>query len=342
MRPHTRTLLSLVTLIVSAPLALAEEPRFGLAEAEPRTEGAIRLATYNLENLFDDEDNPELTGRNDDMDSVKPDDEKQALADAIRAIDADILALQEVESYDALIEFRDEYIGDMGYEHVVSIDVGQERGIENAVLSRFPLKDPKVWPNLPLGGVHPDLYGDKPNWYAGEPITFRRSPLRVTVEVPSDKTGAEPYELTLFVVHHKSGRYNDYWREKEASKLVEFITEMQTANPERNIAVLGDFNAMIGEESVEVYLDEAGFSDVFEGTDHAPKEYVSHASGRRIDFILVNEALEDEVVEGSEFVLGTPQLPPGADWRTTPPPPGYASDHMPVVIDLIPRDRSNE
>lgn len=112
--------------------------RFGVAQAPETTPGAIRVTTYNIENLFDDVDDPELTGDNDDIDDEKPLAELKAAARAIRLVDADVLCLQEVESLEALLAFRDAHLADMGYDHVVSIDAGTGRGIEQSVLSRFP------------------------------------------------------------------------------------------------------------------------------------------------------------------------------------------------------------
>lgn len=329
---------AILTLSASA---LAQSVRFGSHAAPERRPDTIRLASYNILNLFDDRDNPALTGDNDDFYSydktvrAKPADEQKAVADTIRRANPDIIGLQEIESYDALIEFRETYLADMGYTHAVSIDVGQERGIEQAVLSRFPIREARVWPNMPLGGVHPDMYGNQQNWNAGEPIEYRRSPLYVRIEVPANAAGNdEAYELDLFVIHHKSGRYNDYWRDKEASRLVEMIQQMQRDKPEANIAVLGDFNATPDESSVQTY-QRAGMSHVIERTSEDPS-LITHSSGRSIDFIFVNPALRKEIVPGSAFVLGTPVLDEGKDWRTEPAPPGYASDHMPVCVDIVP------
>lgn len=324
--------------------AWAQSVRVGDAEAPPRREGAIRLATYNIENLFDDRDDPSLSGPYDDCYSrdktvrAKPDEQREAVAAAIRKADPDVIGLQEIESYDALIEFRERHLAGRGYDYAMSIDVGQERGIEQAVLSRFPIREARVWPSMPLGGVHPEKYGNQDNWHAGEPILYRRSPLYVRIEVPRGAAGNdEPYELDLFVIHHKSGRYSEYWREKEAARLVQMLSEMQKEDPERNIAVLGDFNATPEDRSVLMYKD-AGMRHVIERTSADPKT-TTHSSGRSIDFILVNPALAKEIVEGSAFVLGTPVLDEGKDWRTTPPPPGYASDHMAVVVDIVAKDR---
>lgn len=318
--------------------------RFGSADARPRTPGALRLAAYNVENLFDDKDDPALSDSVEDMDMTKPEAQLEALAAAIRAIDADVLALTELESKDALLWFRDRYLADMGYEYVESIDAGDSRGIENGVLSRFPLANPTVWVGMDLGGVHPKTFGDRgsENWHAGEPLKFRRTPLRIDVEVPAgtDLAGeatAAPYGLTLFVVHHKSGRGHEYWREAEAAKVVELVAEASKERPGRNIAVLGDFNATPADKVLEIYRN-AGLIDTLadrktEGPDAAA--YVTHASGRIMDFVLVTPDLASEIVPGSAFVYGTPILPAGLDYRSVDPPAGHASDHFPVVVDIV-------
>lgn len=320
------------------PPATTDARIYGLASPKPKPEGTIRLATYNLFNLFDDHDDPSMTERNEDIDDATPADQKQALAETIRTLDADILAVEEIENRSALIEFRETYLKDMGYNYVVSIDTGDDRGIENAVLSRFPITHAQVWPNLPLGGTHPEKYGNDANWYAGQPIAFKRSPLRADVSIDRDNDGSSDYQITLFVVHHKSGTHNTYWREAEAKKVVQLIDEVQKQNKGANVAVLGDFNARAVDMSVATYI-AGGLLDPFAGRVPHDPEIQTHESNRRIDFILVNPALANEYVPNSIFVLGTPSRPKGADWRTTPAPPGWASDHYPVAIDLVPQDR---
>lgn len=308
--------------------------RFGIPEAPPTPDYAIRLATYNTLNLFDDVDDPDLSAKNEDIDDAKPESELIALADTIRRLDADVLALEEVESEDALNAFVTTYISDRGYDHVVSIDAGDPRGIEQAVLSRFPITHYENWPRLDLGGVHPDKYGDQENWYAGQPITFHRSPLRVDIQVPADVTGAAPYDLTLFVVHQKSGQYSDYWRVAEATRLASIVSRILANEPDRNIAILGDFNTMPDQQPMHIFAD-AGLIDPM--ADVAPPQSITHESGRRIDYILLSPSLRRDLVDHA-FVLSTPARPAGADYRTTPPPPGFASDHYPLAIDIRPVD----
>lgn len=329
------------TRAIEPAQAPAGVKRVGQLEPKARTPGAIRIAAYNIENLFDDRAGGRKPRVEDRAMPNKPAEHKREVAEAIRAIDADIVALQEVGSVEALLWFRDEYLGGMGYDHVVSLDSGDSRGIEQSILSRFPVTSATVWPHLPLGGVHPPLYGDQPNRNAGEPLMGRRSPLLATVEVPSGEFGGAPgasgapaYEMTLLVVHHKSGRWDGYWREAEAREFTRRLREVEAKNPGARIAVLGDFNAQMNEEPLRIYR-EAGFHDIFHWSDRT-RETLTHASERAIDFILVNDALRRDVVDNSAFVLATPLLPREADWRTTPPPAGYAADHMPVVVDIRP------
>lgn len=345
--------------------------RFGMAKPKPRTPGTIRLATYNAANLFDDHDDPLLSGKQEDAEMTKDKAHCRALAEAIVKIDADIVALQEIESHDALMAFRDRYLKDAGYEYVVSVDAGDERGIEQSVLSRFPVKENKNWVKMPLGGTHPEKWGNKPNNYAGQPITFHRSPLCVTVEIPTsraDVTTTDPvkndsmYSLTLLVVHQKSGGDGNYWRVKEAEKTVELVAEMTKADPDRNIVILGDFNATMSQPPMQKFIG-AGFTSAFyprvpgeEKTQLATRDddenpgsergrrgpdplRVTHESGRIIDHILFNAAALKELKLESRFVFGMPARPEGADYRVTPAPAGYASDHYPVVVDIVPKDQ---
>jgi endonuclease/exonuclease/phosphatase family metal-dependent hydrolase len=333
-----------VTLAQPAAVKAASAPRLGVAEAPAKAEGAIRLATYNILNLFDEYDNPAQSDRFDDMYSsregirAKPESELRAVADTIRRLDADVIGLQEIESFDALQAFNAEYLSDLGYEFVVSIDVGQERGIEQAVLSRYPIREARVWPNMPLGGVHPEKYGSGENWYAGEPIAYRRSPLYVRVEIPS--TGEDStYDLELFVIHQKSGGPASYWREAESKGLIKLIAERQKANPDANIAVLGDFNATADAQSIRTYIEQGGLTLSMNSHGSGAATNLTHESDRAIDFIFVNDNLKQSLVADSAFVLGAPLRPSGADYRTTPAPEGYAADHLPVAVDLFPRRR---
>jgi endonuclease/exonuclease/phosphatase family metal-dependent hydrolase len=320
--------------------AAASQNKYGLSKPKPRTPGAIRIATYNVLNLFDHTDDPALEGEYDDLAMATSDDRCRGLARTIRAVDADIIALQEVESLDCLRWFRDTYLDGLGYDHIVSHDVGYYRGVEQAVMSRFPISASKVWPDLSLDTVRrvgPGFDDVPPEARGG--LTFQRSPLCVRIQVRDD------YELTIFSVHHKSGGDYRWQREAEALGLIEILTRMRKDDPSRNIIVMGDFNAAPWDKSLRLYL-EAGMIDMLDyriiprwrdADQTEPNLYKTHESGRVLDYILLNSAAHREFVIGSAHVFGT-LYDEEYDWRTDPYPAGYASDHYPVILDLVPRD----
>lgn len=310
--------------------------RHGVKEAKARTPGAIRIATYNIENLFD-RDLPGEDGRT--PTPRKPDEHRKAAAAAIKAIDADIIALEEVESKDVVAKFRDDYLQGLGYEFISSLDAGDGRGIEQSVLSRFPIIKDENWPDLTLEAQHPAKLGKRPNPDAGKPIKMARSPLHAVVQVPAEKTGSgKPYTLHMFVIHHKSGAFYSYQREAEAAKVSKMLEQVSSDDGDANVVLLGDFNAKADEAAVQTYLT-SGMIDPFASADPRDPKFMTHVSGRSIDHILLNAKAAHELVKDSGFVLGTMQRKEHVDWRTTLPPAGYASDHYPVVIELMPVDK---
>jgi len=315
---------------------------FGQSKPNPKTEGAIRIATYNMLNFFDPFDDPSLEGEYDDAEMVTSPARCEVLAETIREMDADILALQEVESKKALEWFRDKYLPDMGYKYIASKDVGYYRGIECSIMSRFEITDSRVWPNMNLD----DVQREGPGWDDVPPedrsgLTFQRSPICATIQVDQD------YELVVFSVHHKSGRNNRYHREAEALRIVEFIEQIRREDPHANMVVMGDFNAAPWDKSLRVYL-EAGLIDTLahriiprwrNADESEARLYKTHESDRVLDYILMNSGTHREYVIDSAHVFGTLMPPESYDWRRDPKPQGYASDHYPVILDLKPDDQ---
>lgn len=312
--------------------------KYGLSEPPPRHPGAIRIATYNTLNLFDHVDDPTLQGEFDDLKTPTSDERCAKLAEAIKAIDADIIALQEVESLEALTWFRDTFLPDAGYKHIESKDVGYYRGVECSVMSRFPIVNSKVWLDESLDNVKREGAG-----WAAIPkdvthLTYQRSPLMVDIVTDNG------YKITVFSEHHKAGGNDQkHHREAEALRNMEIIDALEKEDPTRNILIMGDFNSAPWDKSLRTYL-RGGMIDTMAyrttGKDDAESPlFKTHESDRVLDYILLNSAAYREYVPGSGFVYGTLYPPPDYNWKTDPPPPAYASDHYPVVIDLIPKDQ---
>ncbi len=285
-----------------------------VSRAPAKSKGIVRIASFNVDGLFDPDDDPSLSGPNDDTPSDQS--HLDAIASAIRAVDADILALEGVESLDAVTWFNRTYLSSLGYEHIESLDVGHPKGIENAVLSRYPITDSWVGPDLRLGGTHPARAGGEPNPMAGRPMKFRRSPLMVTVAIPDEPP------LTLFVVEHKGGNRYDYWRKAEAEVVVELCQEIGL---NRRIIILGSFHSDPDDPSLRPYFD-AGFFDPF-ATGKESEFHATEITGDRTDFILANRAVGRNLDPKTGFVLGgelAEHIRSGEAQLT----------HLPVVIGL--------
>lgn len=329
------------SVVTRTPVLSNPDIRFGVSEIPAKAPGTFRLTTWNVENLFDDKDDPSNTW-GEEPTSTKPQAHRDAAGAAIKRLDPDVLALEEIESLEALKWFLDDQkLADI-YPHVVSLDAGDGRGIEQAVISKFPLSNPRNWEDRTLADKHPDLLSDgKPNPDFEKPIKMARSPLVVDVQVPGSFAGTgKPYMLTLMVLHAKSGRGYAFQREAEARRLVEIVKEMSTDDPKRNLVVLGDFNARKSDLSFQTYTSVdpsgGGLFDVFGDVNPGDPRVQSHVTNRIIDHILLNPAARTELVSGSRFVYAMP-LPPSNPFDA-PKPVGYASDHLPVSIDLKPVD----
>ena len=234
---------------------------YGIAKAPPKAAGTIRLGAYNIENFFDGVDDPTLSGEYDDIKMQTSEDRCKSLAKAIHDLDADVLGLEEVEGEDALRWFRDTYLKDMGYEFLASKEVGYYRGVEQSLLSRFPIKDVQIWTTEDLAPMEKYIpkdtdqrkkegWGDDPK--VKEPLKFQRSPLKATIELPSGQ------ELTLYVLHHKAGgKATAHHRELESLRINEMVKADLAKNPDAFVAVVGDFNATPMEKAAKLYRDKA-------------------------------------------------------------------------------------
>jgi endonuclease/exonuclease/phosphatase family metal-dependent hydrolase len=313
---------------------------FGTPKAPEKKKGAIRVAAYNVENLFDGVDDPKQQGEYDDINEVTKQGRLEALADAIKRLDADVLCVEEVESLECLTWFRDTYLKDMGYKHVYSEDVGYYRGVEQGCLSRHPIKSHATYVSESLEDMVEKRDGQ--GWSAKKGKSedkFQRSPLRVDIDV-------DGYVLTLFSVHYKAGGKDfEYQREGEALQTIQFVKDILKENPGANVAVLGDFNATPSQKTAKAFTENGmrtayDFRGVKKG--NTKDLYTTHDSGRAIDYIMMSPGLADDAVDGSFFVLSVTHPASDYDWRKDPEkekvPPGYASDHYPIAIDIMPKD----
>ncbi len=272
----------------------------------------ITLATYNIKNLFDGVQND---GK--EPEKPKPEDELIALSDAIHDINADVIALEEVETKGTLQKFNDKYLKDMNYK-IVLRESGDPRGIDVAVLTKIPILSIKSHKNVKI---------NVPNQ---QPSTFSRDLLQV-------KMKADNYQFTLFVTHLKSkigGDQADAKRKAEAMKIRQFVKEFAKANPKENYLLAGDFNDIYTADSLQHLLDpkksdlnltDIILKDLGSGKDiytYHPEKYRS-----RIDYLLVSPTMMNEYLDESVNIHKFPKT--GEKWTFY-----KASDHLPITAQF--------
>jgi len=185
--------------------------------------------------------------------------ETTAVADWILRMDADVLAVQEVENIAVLREFNADHLGGI-YRYAALVEGNDPRFIDVGVLSRFPLGSVTSHQNR----VHPAS--------PAVPV-FSRDLLEVEVlnRVNGDRM------VTLYVNHLKSkfvpfpqdpiagGAAADARRRLQAESISKVVGERQ--RPDGRFIVLGDLNDGPESASLEPMLEVEG-RDLVDGLAH--------------------------------------------------------------------------
>jgi endonuclease/exonuclease/phosphatase family metal-dependent hydrolase len=298
-RRCTAFLLLAVMLLIALP-AFAQESR------------QITIGSYNVKNFFDVFDDPYM---NDEETAVKPRADIESLARAVRSLNADVVAFQEVENEHVIKAMADAYLRDAGYRHIVASYTNSNRGIRLVVMSKLPIASVTSYHHRELR-----LPGDERRW------DFARDLFRVTLKVNDVRN------LDLFVVHFKSkidskgDPGSQAWRLAEATMARSIIDEILRADAGAWVAIAGDFNDTPETKTIAAFTDwsaqRPGLTDV-----HADRSadrritYLHKPYRSTIDYILVSPALAKRYVANSSRVLTDEDLLSG-------------SDHAPIVASF--------
>ena len=283
---------------------LSELPKTHIPEAVTFELGHhLRIATFNVLNLFDSEDDPY---HEDETTKTKPRADLQRLSHAIRDLNADVLALQEVENRDYLQRFLDVFLRDLGYRHVVHFEGNDGRGIDVCLVSRVPVGRVTSHRHLRFSDAK------------GKIRRFQRDLLSVRLLPPA----TDPFEV--WVVHLKSkGGPADQAdiRLAEASQVRDLLNERFASNPQARIIVCGDFNDTFDSPPVTTIVNSPNgslvtfFDDIPEGERIT---YNRQPYRDMIDFILCSPQMAKDYIPNSfQIHHGSPDV--------------TGSDHNPVV-----------
>lgn len=275
----------------------ASAPSAGASATPPAAGDTITVATFNAENVF----LVPTMGRDGKMEPPKSPAEMAATARVIERTGADVVALQEVNDQAALDALVDKYMTGNPYPYRVLVQGNDQRGINVAVLSKFPI-------------TAVESNADDTFDIGGKKGHFSRDFLETTIKVNDN------FEFTLGNTHlkaHAGGQAADDKRLGEARHIHSILTEHMRAYPEKRYIVCGDFNDTEDSPAVQTVLadgDTAEMHDPLAGTND-----LSHpVTRRRIDYLLMSDGMRDAYVEGSARIVHDPEAE-------------KASDHLPVV-----------
>lgn len=267
----------------------------------------VRVATYNVLNLFDDVDD---IYHQDEGTAAKPREQMEALGKMLRDLDADVIAMEEVENRGYLQRFLEVFAPEMGYTNVVHFEGNDLRGIDVCLISRLPVGPVTSYRHVSFPGV------------SGEQRTFERDLLCATIEPP----GGDSFEV--WVVHLKSnygGRdVAEPIRLAEAQAVRGILDDRLKADPKARIIVCGDFNDVWDSASTKAVIGDGPMAMKCFASEIPEAERISYNREpyrTMIDFILCSPAM------AKRYVAGTYRIHGGAL-------ASEASDHNPVTASF--------
>ena len=315
----------------------------------------VRVAFYNVENLFDTKDDPKINDQEFLPNSEKKWDDKKyktkinAIANVIIELGdgngPDLIGLCEIENADVLEDLiNSETLASLGYafEHFNSPD---GRGIDVALIYKKALFQPTA------SESHRIRFPSEPN-----------SKTRDFLFVSGTFNSGED-KLNIFVNHFPSRREglkkSEPRRVYVASQVRKEIDKLIAENPDANVVVMGDFNDEPFNKSIKEVLGakqsrgNVKEKDLFNAMAALEKDgqgsYNFRGNWNMLDQIMVSASMLDDdgfkLKEGSATILKESWLLQGRDAGKYAGNPdrtyaghrylGGESDHLPVYIDLV-------
>lgn len=275
----------------------------------------FRVATYNVENYLEQ---PTKSRPH-----AKSPEARAKVRESIRALNPDVIALEEIGGTNALLELRDSLSGEGLNFPFWEIVGGFDTNIHVAVLSRLPITARRPHTN--------DDY-----LLEGRRFQVSRGFAEVDIRVNAG------FSFTLIAAHLKSRRpvpnADEADERFEEAKILRHLVDARlSANPDLNLVVLGDFNDTPDSPAIREIMGHGrdrlvDTRPAERNGDNAPPEegrrdprnvvwteYYGFADTySRIDYILLSPAMARAWLGGDTYVLNLP------NW-------GVGSDHRPLV-----------
>lgn len=254
----------------------------------------------------------------------------QNTARVIAEVDADIQCLCEVESRPVLCAFHDQLLwpnslkpaGKRSFPYILVIDGNDDRGIDVAVMSRWPIVS-----------VHTHIY--ETTTYMGKKTRmFSRDCLEVGVRVD------QGVPVTILVNHFKSMGYNppgdpnsDQRRRQQAQRVAEIAGTYQLGQD--YLVIAGDLNSPPDSEgqSLAPLVDHPLLYNV--NLELPPAGRGTYRTGKQqLDYLFISSALRERLSEVYIERRGSFAKTKWQPFDTVTSPSTAASDHSAVVAEF--------
>jgi endonuclease/exonuclease/phosphatase family metal-dependent hydrolase len=280
------------------------------------TGDTLRIVTWNVEHLVDSIDDPYVNNRIENSAQVKVE-KMQLLARGLATLNADVVVLQEAESANAVQALRDAYFPDLGYQYIT--DARSRNWYQNVVImSKLPLGEITSYGNVHTPVIFTEDGEDK--FQSQEYINTRMWSCEVLVN--------DDYYLNITGLHLKAGRKDrDIAMRLGQIRFLKSALEKQVAaNKKTKLLVLGDLNSLTNSEEISTLLNFGSKKvRLFDPLDHTVFTHPADQPSRRLDYILYNKNLAQDIIPQSCRVG---QLFSPEEMR-------IISDHLPLQIDIL-------
>ncbi|TWH99167.1 hypothetical protein IP90_03158 [Luteimonas cucumeris] len=321
-------------LQADAPLHVRASPR----PAAPQVAGDVRIASFNLHNLFNGDGRgggfPTARGARTAQAYARQQDK---LVATIRALDPDIAALMELENdgYDpassiaALVAALNADGGDWRF-----VDPGSGPGdnpIRVGLIYRASRVETVGKPATLTGGP----FDERSRAPLAQGFRAGQGPAFVVVANHLKSKGCSGAEGPDRDQHDGQACWNAV-RVDSARRLAQWLQRDPTGIGSDLSVILGDFNAYAQEDPVRVFLD-AGWRDALQGTEN-PYSFIYDGQAGRLDHALLSPALAGRLRGAVEWHANADEADNGGDHDgisgQVDGTPWRSSDHDPLLIGL--------
>ncbi len=299
-----------------APRSLADRGIALPADFSYPSHDTVRIATWNVENLVDGLDDPYVSAAWEDSGGRDREAKLQRIVEVLRALNADVVVMQEFEHSRFLRTLAAERFPELGYRYFAGTE--SSNWYQNVVvMSRLPLGTIRNYANVytPVPGIRDS---------AGRPEVQSLINNRMWI---LELFAREQSTIHLAGLHLKAGRTprDTAMRSGQVRFLQGELRDVSGSG--MGIVVAGDLNATPGSRELDELIAGAGVGvplvDPLAGSGILT--HPAQNPTRQLDHILVDRRLAGRLIPNGVRVV----RPLSAELMAV------ASDHLPVVATMV-------